>query len=248
MIARSIVAALFLAPAQASADTALIAVATNFAPVAQMLAPRFNGLTGHEVTITAGATGKLYAQIAQAAPFDALLSADIATPSRLIDEGFAVPGSQFTYATGNLVLWSADPALIGPDGPAALRASELRYVAIANPDLAPYGLAAQEVLQALGLWDAVQPKIVMGQNIGQTFALIDSGAAELGFVASSALIDRSIGGSRWDVPASLHAPITQDAVLLTHGAENPAALAFLAYLQSPAATALIAAQGYGAGP
>ena len=230
------------------ADTSLIAVATNFAPVAAALAPGFAAATGHQVTITAGSTGKLYAQIAQSAPFDALLSTDTTTPDRLETEGLAVPGTRFTYATGALVFWSAETSRIGPDGPAALADDSLRFIAIANPDLAPYGLAAKETLQALDLWDALQPKIVMGQNIGAAFALTSTGAAEVGFVALSAVIDPGVGGSSWVVPQDLYPPIHQDAVLLTHGAANPAAIAFLDYLGSVEAQALIVASGYTVGP
>lgn len=230
------------------ADTALIAVATNFVPVAEALSPGFTAATGHQITITGGSTGKLYAQITEAAPFEVLLSADQATPDRLITEGLAVAGSGFTYATGALALWSADPARIGPDGSVALADKSLRFVAIANPDLAPYGQAAKEALQALNLWDPLQPKIVMGQNIGAAFALTSSGAAELGFVALSAVIDPAVGGSTWIVPPDLYAPIHQDAVLLNAGATNPAAQAFLDYLRSPAAVALITASGYTVDP
>ena len=243
-----LVFALVLATGPAIADTALIAVATNFAPVATALAPGFSAATGHQIEVTSGATGKLYAQITEAAPFDVLLSADTSTPTRLGAEGLADPGSQFTYAVGQLALWSADPALIGPDGPAALQSDSLRFVAIANPDLAPYGVAAREVLQHLGLWDALQPKIVMGQNIGQTFALVDSGAADLGFVALSALTGTDVGGGQWIVPTQMHAPLQQDAILLNHGADNPAALAFLDFLKTPQAKALIAASGYAVAP
>ena len=232
----------------ARADTALIAVATNFVPVATALAPGFTAATGFEITITGGSTGKLYAQIAEAAPFEVFLSADTATPARLITEGLGVEGSSFTYATGALVIWSADPARIGPDGATALTDDTLRFVAIANPDLAPYGMAAREALTALDLWDRLGPKIVMGQNVGAAFALTSSGAAELGFVALSAVVDPSIGGSSWIVPQDLYAPIHQDAVLLTQGADNPAAVAFLDYLQSDAARAIIAASGYTVSP
>ena len=243
-----LILALVLATSPAIADTALIAVATNFAPVAAALAPGFSAATGHQIEVTSGATGKLYALITQGAPFDVLLSADTATPTRLGAEGLADPASQSTYAIGQLALWSADPTLIGPEGPAALQSETLRFVAIANPDLAPYGVAAREVMQHLGLWDALQPKIVMGQNIGQTFALVDSGAAELGFVALSALTGTDVGGSHWIVPTEMYAPLQQDAILLTHGADNPAALAFLDYLKTPQAKALIAASGYAVHP
>ena len=232
----------------AHAETALVAVATNFAPVAEALAPGFTAATAHQITVTAGSTGKLYAQITAAAPFDLFLSADTVTPRRLGAEGAAVPDTQFTYATGALVLWSADPSRIGPDGVVALSDETLRFVAIANPDLAPYGVAAREALIALGLWDQLQPGIVMGQNIGAAFALTDSGAAEVGFVALSAVIDGDAGGSQWVVPDTLYSPLHQHAILLTHGADNPAALAFLDYLKSPEAKALIAASGYAVAP
>jgi molybdate transport system substrate-binding protein len=232
----------------AGAETALIAVATNFVPVAEALAPGFAAATGHQITITGGSTGKLYAQIAEAAPFEVFLSADQATPARLIAEGLAVSESRFTYATGALALWSADADRIGPDGATALADAGLRFVAIANPDLAPYGQAAKETLQALDLWDRLQPKIVMGQNVGAAFALTSSGAAELGFVALSAVIDPGLGGSTWIVPPNLYAPLHQDAVLLTAGSANPAAVAFLDYLTSPEAVALITNSGYTVGP
>jgi molybdate transport system substrate-binding protein len=242
-------AALFLAAfsTSVSAEKVLIAVAANFAGTAEKIAEDFTRETSHEALITTGSTGKLYSQIAQGAPFDVLLSADTKTPARLETETLAVPGSVFTYAIGKLTLWSADPARIGPDPRAALTDPTLRFVAIANPDLAPYGTAAREVLQSMGLWDDLQPHVVQGQNIGQTFGLIQSGAAELGLIARSALDapDASFGGSRWDVPDELFTPLRQDAALLKAGADNPAAKAFLAYLTGPEARAIILQFGYG---
>ena len=231
----------------ALADSALVAVAANFAEAAQALEAEFRAATGHDLQMTTGSTGKLFAQIGQGAPFDLFLSADSATPTRLVADGKAVAGSQFTYAVGRLILWSADAGRIGADGRRALTDPALRFVAIANPDLAPYGVAARETLQALGLWDSLQPKIVMGQNIGQTHALVAAGAAELGFVALSAVSGPNLPmeGSRWDVPQDLHAPIRQDAVLLTHGADNIAARAFLDFLRTPRAAEMIARFGYG---
>lgn len=242
-------ALLALGPHSVRAETALAAVAANFAETAQALLPLFRAATGHDVTLTTGSTGKLHAQIAAGAPFELLLSADAATPAALMAEGHAVPGSAFTYATGRLALWSADPGRIGPEGRAALADPNLRFVAIANPDLAPYGVAAREALQGLGLWETLQPRIVMGQNIGQVRAMVASGAAELGLVALSAILSPRAGtmGSRWDVPEALHAPIRQDAVLLVRGADNPAARAFLDFLASPQAAAVIARFGYGTG-
>lgn len=236
------------APARAG-ERVLVAVAANFAEAAEALAPGFEAETGHDLALAVGSTGKLYAQIAAGAPFDVLLAADRARPARAEAEGLAVPGTRFTYATGRLTLWSPDPARIGPDGPAALTAPDAAHIALANPDLAPYGAAAAEALAALGLTAALEDRIVMGQNIGQTFALVATGNAELGFVALSSVLSPRLAekGSRWDVPADLYAPIRQDAVLLRHGADNQGARAFLAYLQSDAARPLLARFGYGGG-
>lgn len=235
-------------PVMARAETALAAVAANFAETAEALVPLFREATGHDLTLTTGSTGKLYAQIGAGAPFDLLLSADAATPARLLAEGNAVEGSDFTYAVGRLTLWSTDPDRIEGNGRAALEDPDLRFLAIANPDLAPYGVAAREALQSLELWEALQPKIVMGQNIGQTNSMVVTGAAELGFVALSAVLSprTAIKGSRWDVPQALFNPIRQDAVLLDPGADNAAARAFLVFLRSPEAAAVIDRFGYGA--
>ncbi len=239
---RCVLAAIFLVLAGAArADTVLVAVATNFRPVAEALAEGFAAETGHRAEISAAATGKLAAQIAAGAPFDVFLAADAATPERLVREGFADGGSIFTYAVGRLVLWSADPGLDLGDPAAALRAA--RHVAIANPDIAPYGKAAAQTIAFMHLQD-ISDRLVTGENIGQAYALVASRAAELGFVAASAVTD----GRGWTVPADHHDPIRQDAVLLTHGAGNPAATAFLAYLRSDAAIAVIGRFGYGTQP
>src|SRR6056297_1977055 len=240
-------ATLIATPPTARADTALAAIAANFAETAEALVPAFREATGHDVQVTTGSTGKLYAQIGAGAPFDLMLSADAATPARLLDEGNAVEGTDFTYSMGRLSLWSADPDRIGEDGRAALEDPELRFVAIANPALAPYGVAAREALVSLGLWEMLRPRIVMGQNVGQTNSLVATGAAELGFVATSAVLSPRTAdkGSRWDVPQDLFAPIRQDAVLLNPGADNAAARAFLDYLRSPEAAAVIGRFGYG---
>ncbi len=236
-------------PLAARAGTALAAVAANFVETAEVLLPAFRAATGHDLQLTTGSTGKLYAQISEGAPFDLLLSADTATPARLLAERNAVEGTDFTYALGRLALWSADPERIGEDGRAALEDPALRFVAIANPDLAPYGVAARETLQSLGLWDALQPKIVMGQNIGQTNSIVVTGAAELGFVALSAVLSPRTKnkGSRWDVPQDIFTPIRQDAVLLNPGVDNAAARAFLEFLRSPEAAEVIDRFGYGMG-
>lgn len=240
-----ILATTLCAAPPALAEDALIAVATNFAGAAEALAADFGKDTGHRISFTAGATGKLYAQIAQGAPFDAFLAADEKTPERIEAEGLGVPGTGFAYATGTLVLWSADPTRDMADPVAALAAAS--HVAIANPDLAPYGVAAVETLDHLGATDVVAPKLVTGENIGQAYSMVATGAADVGFVATSSVISGGQTGAGWPVPADHHAPIRQAAVLLQHGRDNAAARDFLAYLASDAAQAKIAAFGYGPG-
>jgi molybdate transport system substrate-binding protein len=236
-----------LSAATARAEDALVAVAANYAGAVEAVAAEFTRETGHTLQITTGATGKLYAQIAEGAPFDVMLSADAKTPARIEAEGLGVPGSRFTYAIGKLSLWSPDAGRIDADPKATLLAPETLFIAIANPDLAPYGVAAREAMQAMGVWDDVQPKIVMGQNIGQTFSMVDTGAAQVGFVATSALEGPGAAprGSRHDIPQAIFTPIAQDAVLLNPGKDNPAARAFMDFLKGDAAKALAASFGYG---
>ena len=227
------------------ADEAQIAVAANFtAPMKEIIAA-FETETGHEVKASYGSTGKLYAQIKNGAPFEALLAADQERPELLEEEGVGVPGSRFTYAIGSLVLWSADAEVVG-DGPAVLEAGEFNKLSIANPKLAPYGEAAMETLAALGLKEAVEPKLVMGENIAQTFQFVDTGNADLGFVALSQVMEggKITKGSGWVVPGDMHAPIRQDAVMLKSGADNPAVSALLTYLQGDKAHAIIHSFGY----
>lgn len=230
----------------AAADEAVVAVAANFTEVAEQLEKEFERQSGHTLTFVAGSTGKLYAQIANGAPFDVFLSADQERPERLEKERLAVAGSRFTYATGRLTLWSAEPGRVGGDGAATLRRGEFRRLAIANPDLAPYGAAAKETLEKLGLWQRLADKIVMGETIGQAHTLVASGNAELGFVALSSVLSprNPTKGSRWDLPPNLHSPIRQDAVLLAKGAGNPAARRFLDFLRSEKAKAVIRRYGY----
>ncbi len=243
--ALSLLLGLFLAGA-AAAEEAVVAVAANFSEVVERLEGDFERQSGHTLTVVAGSTGKLYAQIAHGAPFDVFLSADQARPERLEEERLAVAGSRFTYATGRLTLWSSEPGRIGGDGAATLRRGEFRRLAIANPALAPYGAAAKETLEKLGLWERFADKIVMGQTIGHAHTLVASGGAELGLVALSSVLSprNATRGSRWDVPSNLHAPIHQDAVLLARGAANPAARNFLAFLRSEKAKAVIERYGY----
>lgn len=244
---RLVVAFALVMPSGAMADDTLVAVAANYAGAVQAVAEAFAKDTGHSLQITTGSTGKLYAQIAEGAPFAVLLSADAKTPERIEAEGLGVAGSRFTYAIGKLSLYSADPERIGTDPKAALLAGDTLFIAIANPDLAPYGIAATQAMQAMGVWEAVQPKIVLGQNIGQTFSMVDTGAAQVGFVATSALQGPGITpkGSQYDVPQEMFAPIEQDAILLNAGRDNAAAIAFLDYLKGDTAKAIAQSFGYG---
>lgn len=230
----------------AAGEEAVVAVATNFSEVAERLARDFERESGHRLTLVAGSTGKLHAQIAHGAPFDVFLSADRESPARLEKEGLAVAGSRFTYATGRLTLWSREPGRVGRDGAATLRQGKFRLLAIANPELAPYGAAAKQALEKLGLWERFKDRIVMGETIGQAHALVASGNAELGFVALSSVLSprNGTGGSRWEVPTGLYAPIRQDAVLLARAAGNAAARGFLGFLRSRKARAVIEAFGY----
>lgn len=235
------------APAAARGDKALIAVAANFAEVAEELETMFEADTDHALTVTTGSTGKLYAQIKQGAPFDILMAADQTRPERLEAEGDAAPGSRFTYAVGRLTLWSADPGMVGENGLETLKSGDFAALAIANPDLAPYGHAAKQSLQHFGLWDALSDRLVMGQNIGQTFSMVATGNAQLGLVAKSYAVSarNQTPGSGWDVPAEAHDPIRQDAVVLKRAADNPAAQAFADFLRSEDARTVIERFGYG---
>ncbi len=243
LVAVAAVALLALAPAAARAGEVHVAVATNFAAPARALAAAFAAETGHRAVISDGSTGKLYAQIVNGAPFEVLLAADVERPRQLEAEGGAVAGSRFTYALGRLVLWSASAARGG--GEDALR-GDFRHLAIANPELAPYGTAARQVLEELGLWENLQGRLVRGEDIGQTFQFVATGNAELGFVALSQTVGK--GGSQWIVPADRHAPLEQQAVLLARGRDDEAARAFLAYLRGDAARARIERAGYGVPP
>ncbi len=227
----------------ARADTVLIAVAANFAEPVKRLGGAFAAETGHDLKISTGSTGALAAQIRNGAPFALFLAADEERPAQLEAEGLTVAGTRFTYAVGRLVLWGPDPRWLAAEPAAALTDSSLRHLAIANPRVAPYGRAAQETLSALGVWEAVEPKLVRGEDIAQTFQFVVSGNAELGFVALSQVLDHS--GSRWEVPQDLYAPIRQQAVLLGPGKESAAAKGFLDFLRSQSAREIIRAAGYG---
>ena len=239
------IAALLVSISSARADEARVAVATNFLAPARALAEEFRRATGDEVALASGSTGKLAAQILRGAPYDAFLAADRERPAMLVEEGAADADSRFTYARGRLALWSRDPERIGGEGAEALRAAGVRRVAIANPALAPYGRAAEEVIAALGLTQALAGKLVLGENVAQAQAMVATGNAELGFVALSGLDGPDGGGgSRWIVPEEMHAPIRQDAVLLSRAAPDGAAARFLEFLKGDEARALIAGYGY----
>lgn len=230
----------------ANAAEVLVAVAANFSAPMLKIAAAFERDTGHKATLSIGSTGRFYAQIRNGAPFQLLLSADDATPARLEREGFAVPGTRFTYAIGRLVLWSRHAGLVDDRGD-VLRSGSFQRLALADPRLAPYGAAAVQTLTRLGLLQRLQPRFVTGENIAQAWQFVSTGNAELGFVALSQVYadGRITQGSGWIVPDTLHAPIRQDAVLLQAGRDNPAARALLGYLKGEATRALIRAQGYG---
>lgn len=232
-------------PACARAAEARLAVAANFAEPARQLAADYDRQSGHRIEVSAASTGKLYAQIRNGAPFDALLAADAATPRKLVAEGLADGATLQDYAIGRLVLWSRDPAAV-KDGEALLRRGRIDRLAIANPELAPYGAAARETLRHVGRWEALQPRVVMGENMGQATQFVVSGAAPLGLLPRSLVLEarRIAPGSGWDVPASWHAPIVQSAVLLKHGKDNAAARGFLQYLRSAPVRARIRNMGY----
>lgn len=230
--------------ASAAADQTNVAVAANFTEAANEIGAAFKAETGHEAVFSFGATGQLYTQITQDAPFEVFLSADNIRTVKAVDEGFGVKGSDFTYAIGRIVLWSADAALV--KGEETLKTGTFAKIAMANPETAPYGAAAVEAMKALGVYDGLQARIVQGTNIAQTYQFVDTGNAELGFVALSQ-IAADDKGSRWVVPAELYTPIRQDAVLLKKGERSAAAKAFLDFLKGPAAAAVIEKYGYGAG-
>jgi len=235
------------APGAEATEPTLIAVAANFGETAEHLSSLYTERSGRHLALALGSTGSLAAQIETGAPFAALLAADVRTPEHLEADGRAVPGTRFVYAVGQLALWSADARRIGADGVAALRDPTTRHVAIANPDLAPYGAAARQALQRLGLWEGLGDRLVTGQNVGHTLSLVASGAAEVGFVSVSALStpDRPETGSRWNVPPALYDPIRQAAVLLVAGRDDDDARGFLAFLRTEEARDVIRRFGYG---
>ena len=229
----------------ACAGEVAVAVAANFAAPMQRIAAAFQADTGHRAVVALGSTGRFYAQIVNAAPFDVLLAADDETPARLAREGLGAEASRFTYATGRLVLWSRQPGLVDGDG-AVLRSGKIERLALADPKLAPYGAAAVEVLTRLGLLEALRPRLVTGESLAQAYQFVASESAPLGFVALSQVQEEGVlsAGSAWQVPAHLHAPLRQDAILLNRGIGNPAAQALLDYLRGERARAIMRGYGY----
>ena len=222
-----------------------VAVAANFTEPAKQIAAEFTRDTGHLAKLSFGSTGKFYTQITNGAPFEMLLAADDSTPARLEREGHAVNGSRFTYAVGTLVLWSSKATFVDAGGE-VLKSGRFNKLSIANPKTAPYGAAAVETLKKLNLLEAVQPKFVQGENISQTLQFVSTGNADLDFVALSQVFQdgRITGGSAWIVPAEMHDPILQDAVIFKRGESNPAASALQAYLKGDKARAIIRRFGY----
>lgn len=231
-----------LPAAPASAAEVQVAVAANFTEPAKAIAAAFEASTHDHVALSFGSSGQFYTQIQHGAPFEVLLSADADRPERIEKEGLGVAGTRFSYAIGRLVLWSAMPGLVDPKG-AVLKGGRFEKLAIADPDAAPYGVAAVQTMQKLGVYDALQPRIVKGTSITQAYQFVKSGAAELGFVALAQVI-ADPSGSRWLVPESDHAPIDQQAILLKPGADDPAAKVFLAFLKGGQARAIIKRFGY----
>ncbi len=228
----------------ASAEQALVAVAANFTPPFREIAIEFETTTGHTLRVAAGSSGNFYSQIKNGAPFDVFFSADMERPKLLEDEGLGVKDSRFIYAIGRLVLWSPSTSLV--KGEETVRSKDFKRLAMANPKTAPYGVATMQALQKLGVWENLQPRIVMGESLGQTMGFIESGNAQLGFVALSQVLDPKIKGqgSRWDVPAHLHEPITQDVIVLMKGKDNQAAKALMEFISGPQARKIIERYGY----
>jgi len=224
------------------ADTVHIAVAANFTQPIKTLKTRFEDTTRHQLIISLGSTGQLYAQIKNGAPYEVFLAADTKRPQLLVEEGEAVAESLVTYAIGQLILWSPKPDFVNDT---VLKTGDFQHLAIANPKTAPYGAAAVQVLEKLGLWASLQPKIVQGENITQTYQFVVTQNAELGFVALSQYQGgKQVGGSHWLIPQAYYDPIEQGAVLLTQGTNNPAAQAFMTFLTRDEARDIIQSFGY----
>ena len=238
---------LLLLASTGQAATTLVTVASDFTKPMTDIAEAFEKATGHHANLSFGSSGKSFAQIQNGAPFEVFLSANEKYPLELEKTGFAVADSHFVYAIGKLVLWSKMDNYVDNAG-RILATGDFKHIAIANPVHAPYGVAAKETMKSLGVFDKLQALLVEGENIAQTFQFVSTGNVELGFVAFAQVIDVSTGkigsGSGWVVPANLHSPFRQTAVLLKTGVENPAALALMEFLKSPTALAIIKKYGF----
>ena len=239
-------AATSLAMCSARADTLTVAVASNFTPVLKTLSARFESATGHDVRISSASTGKLYAQIVNGAPFDVLLAADSRRPELLETASLAIAGSRFTYAIGQLVLWSRDPGVLSNDCIKELGKPDVGRIAIANPETAPYGAAARETMIKLDAWDRLRNQVVRGENVAQALQFVATGNASLGFVAAAQLGAGSLPQATcvWRVPQYFHSAIEQQAVLLKRAGENDVAAKFLDFLRGPVARQVISEHGY----
>ncbi len=240
----SIIVIATITAAPAFAEQVLVAVAANFVPPFREIALEFEKSTGHRLQVAGGSSGNFYSQIKNGAPFDVFFSADMERPKLLEDEGLGIKDTRFTYAIGRLVLWSPNESLI--KGEETLRSKQYKRLAMASPKTAPYGMAAMQAMQKLEIWDSVQAQVVMGESLGQTMGFIESGNAQLGFVALSQVLDPKIKGKggRWDVPNNLHEPIKQDVIMLTRAKDNLAAKALMEFIGSPQAKKIIERYGY----
>ena len=241
----SLIALLFVFLTQTFAADIFVAVASNFSAPMQKIGPLYEKESGNKVIMSLGSTGGFYAQIKNGAPYQILLSADVETPNKLALEGFAIKETQFTYATGRLALWSAKENDVDAAGN-ILKSQPFEKLAMANPKLAPYGLAAIETLKALNLLSSLEGKIVQGDSIAQAYQFVVTQNAQLGFVAlSQVFLDGKIShGSAWIVPSHLHSPIHQDAILLKTAKDNEAAKSLMNFMKSARAKSIIASFGY----
>ena len=234
-----------LMTANAQAAEIKVAVASNFANVLKEIAIEFQKDTGHQLAITPGATGKFYAQISNGAPFDVFLSADDETPRKLAQEGKAIAASQFTYAIGRLALWSPNPEMVDKNAD-ILKTDKFKFIAIANAKVAPYGQAAVQTMQKLGVLTKIEPRVVQGESISQTYQFVSTGNAQLGFVALSQIFEngRIKTGSAWIVPEEMHEQLKQDAVILQSCKQTSVCQDLMDYLKSEKAKKMMASYGY----
>jgi molybdate transport system substrate-binding protein len=222
-----------------------VAVASNFSLPMRKIAAQFEVESGHKVRLSFGSTGALYAQIKNGGPFHLLLAADQEAPARLEKEGLGIEGTRFTYAQGRLVLWSRQAGLVDKEGE-ILKTGHFQKLALANPKLAPYGLAAMETLRSLSVTEQLKPKLVQGENISQAYQFVETENAQIGFVAMSQVFSEGklLKGSAWIVPPQLYSPIHQDAILLLAGQKNSAATELMRYLKTDQAKSVMSAYGY----